>query len=189
MVSYELPLLALALSMDATAVAMTSGFAAKRVRARDALLLAFLFGAFQALMPVIGWAAGVRFAHLIAAWDHWVAFVLLCAIGGKMIYEAFAEPENPAAGGRNPFGLKVLLVLAVATSIDALVAGLTLPLLDVRPFVAAAIIGVVTFVLSLAGVVLGRRFGDALGSRLDVIGGVILIGLGVKTLAEHLSAG
>lgn len=189
MSALPLVLLSLGLSMDATAVAMTSGFSAPRVRVRDALLLALFFGGFQALMPVIGWAAGERFADDIAAWDHWLAFVLLGGIGAKMLYEAFHHADAPEGSRANPFSLRVLLVLAVATSIDALVAGLTLPTLDVRPLLAAAFIGVTTFVLSFAGVEAGRRFGDRFGRKLDVIGGLVLIVLGARTLFEHLTAG
>jgi manganese efflux pump family protein len=198
MVSASLVLLALGLSMDATAVAMTSGFTAPRVRPRDALLLALLFGLAQGVMPLIGWAAGSHFSRTLEAWDHWVAFVLLGGIGAKMLWDALHHEEHAAStgpgrteegGARSPFDLHLLVLLALATSIDALVAGLTLPLLGVPPLAAAAFIGATTFVLSLAGVEAGRRFGDRLGKRLDVIGGLVLIGLGFKTLLEHLSAG
>ena len=189
----SLVLLALGLSMDATAVAMTSGFTAPRVRLRDALLLALFFGVSQGVMPIIGWAAGSHFAASIQAWDHWVAFVLLGGIGAKMLYDAIrTEGEDAAstpARTADPFHLRMLVLLALATSIDALVAGLTLPLLEVPPLMAALFIGLTTFVLSLAGVEVGRRFGDRLGQRLDLIGGLVLIGLGFKTLLEHLSAG
>jgi manganese efflux pump family protein len=193
MLSPSLVLLALALSMDATAVAMTSGFTAPRVRRRDALLLALLFGLSQGVMPLIGWAAGVQFAQTLKAWDHWVAFVLLGGIGAKMLHDAIRHDEHAASAAprdpRNPFDLHMLMLLALATSIDALVAGLTLPLLGVPPLAAAAFIGGTTFVLSLVGVEAGRRFGDKLGKRLDIAGGLVLIGLGFKTLIEHLSAG
>jgi len=193
MVSPSLVLLALGLSMDATAVAMTSGFTAPRVRPRDALLLALLFGLSQGVMPLIGWAAGAHFASILSAWDHWVAFVLLGGIGAKMLYDAIRHEEHAAATApqdpRSPFDLHMLVLLALATSIDALVAGLTLPLLGVPPLAAAGVIGATTFVLSLAGVEAGRRFGDKLGKKLDVVGGLVLVGLGVKTLIEHLSAG
>jgi manganese efflux pump family protein len=185
----SLVLLALGLSMDATAVAMTSGFTAPRVRLRDAFLLALFFGAAQGLMPIIGWAAGSHFERSIAAWDHWVAFVLLGGIGAKMLYDAIRSEEDAQARGADPFHLRMLVLLALATSIDALVAGLTLPLLDVPPLLAALVIGLTTFVLSLAGVETGRRFGDRLGKRLDIVGGLVLVGLGFKTLLEHLSAG
>ncbi len=181
--------LGVGLSMDAAAVAATRGFLAPRVRVADAARVGLLFGGFQALMPALGWAAGARFAPLIEAWDHWVAFVLLAGLGGKMLYDAAtagrAEPKPVA----DPFGWRPLVVLAVATSIDALAAGITLPLLDVGFAAAIATIGAIAAVLSAAGVYLGRRFGARLGAKLDAAGGVLLIALGVKTLVEHLRAG
>jgi len=188
-------LLALGLAMDATAVSIASALAAPRVRARDALLLSALFGLFQALMPVIGWVVGAQFANAIAAWDHWLAFVLLAGIGAKMLHEAYThhhlgEGEAQKAGetARNPFHLGRLLVMALATSIDALAAGVTLPVLNVHIATAAAIIGGITFVLCLLGVSVGRRFGQPLEGKLDILGGLVLIGLGIKTLLEHLLA-
>lgn len=188
--------LALGLAMDATAVSIASALAISRVRARDALLLAFLFGLFQALMPVLGWVAGIQFSGTIAAWDHWLAFVLLAGIGAKMLHEARTHhhPATPAAREeglappeRNPFHVGRLTLMALATSIDALAAGVTLPVLEIRLVTAAAVIGGVTFVLCLVGVSVGRRFGEPLEGKLDIIGGLVLIGLGVKTLLEHLS--
>jgi manganese efflux pump family protein len=191
-------LLALGLAMDATAVSIASALAAPRVRVRDALLLSFMFGLFQALMPVIGWALGARFARAIADWDHWLAFVLLGGIGAKMLHEAFTHhhpgvPDAPPAGTvlppeRNPFHLKRLTLMALATSIDALAAGVTLPALQVGIVTAAVVIGGVTFGLCLLGVSVGRRFGEPLEGKLDAIGGLVLIGLGVKILLEHTLA-
>jgi putative Mn2+ efflux pump MntP len=174
--------------MDATAVAAAKGFAAPQVRLGDALRVAFLFGGFQAAMPALGWLLGARFAPLIEAWDHWIAFVLLAGIGGKMIHEAVSRRDDISAPPTNPFGWWPLVVLAVATSIDAFAAGVTLPLLGVPLVMAVVVIGAVAAVFSFAGVYVGRRFGDRLGKKLDVFGGVLLIGLGVKTLIEHLSA-
>jgi putative Mn2+ efflux pump MntP len=196
----NLLLLALGLAMDATAVSIASALATPRVRARDALLISTLFGLFQALMPVIGWAVGAQFADAIAAWDHWLAFVLLGGIGGKMLHEAYthrhpgtgaaekAEMADPASTTRNPFHLGRLVIMALATSIDALAAGVTLPVLEVHIATAAAIIGAVTFALCLMGISVARRFGESLEGKLDIVGGVVLIGLGVKTLIEHLTA-
>jgi len=191
-------LLAMGLAMDAMAVSIASALAAPRVRPRDALLLAFMFGLFQALMPVIGWAVGSQFDEYISAWDHWLVFVLLGGIGAKMIHEAFTHhhagvPDALGAGEaprpeRNPFRLGRLMLMALATSIDALAAGVTLPLLEVRLVAAAAVIGGVTFALCLLGVSIGRRFGEPLEGKLDIVGGVVLIGLGTKTLIEHLGA-
>ncbi len=187
--------LALGLAMDATAVSIASALAAPRVRPHEGLLLAFLFGLFQALMPVIGWAVGIQFAEHITAWDHWLAFLLLGGIGAKMLHESFTHhhpgvPDAPEAGApppeRNPFHAGRLMLMAFATSIDALAAGVTLPVLEVRLVTAAAIIGGVTFLLCLLGVSIGRRFGEPLEGKLDALGGVVLIGLGTKTLLEHL---
>jgi putative Mn2+ efflux pump MntP len=178
--------LAVGLSMDAMAVAAAKGLSAKRVSTAEALRVAGLFGAFQAGMPAIGATVGARFAPLIEAWDHWIVLVLLGGIGVKMIHDALKAPEEHAASPTDVFAWRGLLLLAVATSIDALAAGLTLPLLDVNIVAALVTIGVTTAVLSFAGVYLGRRFGERLGKRLDLLGGAILIGLGVKTLIEHL---
>ena len=174
--------------MDATAVAATRGFAAPQVRLGDALRVALLFGGFQAAMPTLGWLLGDRFAPLITAWDHWVAFVLLAGIGAKMIYEALSLHAEKPATPADTFGWRPLVILAVATSIDALAAGITLPLLGVPPVMALVVIGAVAAVFSFVGVYVGRRFGDRLGKKLDIFGGLLLIGLGVKTLIEHLSA-
>ncbi|MCI0572605.1 MAG: manganese efflux pump MntP family protein [Myxococcaceae bacterium] len=186
--------LAVGLAMDATAVAAASAFAAPRVRVRDALLLATAFGGAQALMPALGWWVGARFAAYVQAWDHWLIFVLLAGIGGKMIHEALSHRKQSAeeharelAKRRDAFHPATLAVMALATSIDALAAGVTLPLLGFPVGAAVACIGLVTFALCLGGVAAGRRFGEHLGEKLDVLGGVVLIGLGVKTLVQHLS--
>lgn len=181
--------LSVGLAMDATAVAAAKGCAHPEARPGDTLKMGALFGGFQAGMPLIGWSAGVRFATLIEAWDHWLAFALLAGIGAKMIWEARSGPHDPERGDaktRAPFGWGPLLALAVATSIDALVAGLTLPLLDVPVAAAVAAIGVTTAVFSIGGAYLGRRFGASFGTKLDVLGGVLLIGLGAKVLLSHL---
>jgi putative Mn2+ efflux pump MntP len=178
----EVFVLAFGLSMDATAVAGTRGLAASSVRARDALLVALFFGGFQALMPFIGSLLGSVVAERIAGWSHWIVFVVLSGIGAKMIYEA--RQEEPAERIGNPFAAKLLFPLAIATSVDALAAGVTLAVNRANVLVACSIIGLVTALLSFAGVYAGRRFGSALGRRLDVVGGLTLIGLGVKALVE-----
>jgi putative Mn2+ efflux pump MntP len=178
--------LALGLAMDAMAVAAARGLAAPRVRLRHVLLVAGFFGGFQALMPLLGWFAGSRLGPFVQAWDHWIAFVLLGAIGGKMIWEARGERDALKSSEQDLFGIKVLFVLAVATSIDALAAGLTLPMLNAPLLLSLVTIGITAAVLSALGLFAGRRFGAVLGRRLDVAGGVVLIGLGVKILVEHL---
>lgn len=181
--------LALGLAMDATAVSAARGLAIPAIRARHVLLVAGFFGGFQALMPVIGWLLGARIGPLVQAWDHWIAFVLLAFVGGKMLWEAREAGEDQREKGTvDPFALRSMLVLAIATSIDALAVGITLPMLN-APFVLSVVtIGVVTAFLSAVGLFAGRRFGAMLGKRLDLAGGVVLIGLGFKILFEHLQA-
>lgn len=184
-------LLSLGLAMDATAVAAARGLAARDLRARHAVLVALYFGGFQGLMPVLGWFVGRRLGPLVQAWDHWIAFVLLSGIGGKMLWEARGAPDADDAPRDDGtlFAHKVMVVLAVATSIDALSVGVTLPMLRAPVVTTAVTIGVVTAVLSAAGLYAGRRFGAALGKRLDVVGGLVLIGLGAKILVDHLRGG
>ena len=180
--------LAVGLAMDAMAVAGARGLAAKNVRPRDALLVAIFFGGFQAGMPAIGWALGGVFATRLTGWGHWVTFVVLGGIGAKMLYEARGadrEEEEAKPPPDDVFGIKVLLLLAIATSIDALAAGVTLALGGVAIVTACAVIGTVTALLSFAGVFVGQRFGKRFGKRLDLLGGIVLIGLAVKTLVEH----
>lgn len=181
-------LLAVGLSMDAMAVAAARGLLLRRIRWRHVLLIAGFFGVFQALMPLLGWLLGSRVGPAIAAFDHWVVFVVLGGIGAKMLWEArHATDQQAPIEEREAFRLRVLLALAIATSIDALAAGFTLPLLDAPLLVSLLTIGVTTALLSALGVFAGHRFGAALGRRLDVAGGVVLIALGLKTLLEHLS--
>ncbi|HVP62993.1 MAG TPA: manganese efflux pump MntP family protein [Myxococcaceae bacterium] len=182
--------LSVGLAMDAAAVSAARGMAVPAVRPRHALLVALFFGGFQALMPVVGWVIGARIGPLVEAWDHWIAFVLLGAIGAKMLWEARGSKEKaPPRSEAELFGLRIMLALAVATSIDALAVGITLPMLEAPFALSVTTIGVTTAVLCVAGLVLGRRAGAMLGKRLDVAGGLILIGLGVKILVEHLGAG
>jgi manganese efflux pump family protein len=172
-------LLALALAMDAFAVALTQG-AKFRPSARGGLAIALTFGVFQAVMPLAGWAVGAVALAYVEAVDHWIAFGLLAFLGVRMLGGQVGEEEAARAlTGR------ALMVAGVATSIDALAAGITLPALDVSPWLAVVLIGLVTFAMSGAGVVLGRRAGDAFGAWAERAGGVILIGLGCKILAEH----
>jgi putative Mn2+ efflux pump MntP len=179
-------LLAVGLAMDAAAAALVRGFAARSLRASDVLKLSLLFGGFQAAMPVVGLFIGRALGSVAAAWDHWIAFVLLSAIGLKMIKEGWSAGDDPSEV-RASFTVRALLPLAVATSIDALAAGVTLPTLHAPPALAIAAIGVVTAVLSALGVLAGHRFGAYLGPRMEALGGLVLIGLGTKILIEHLS--
>jgi putative Mn2+ efflux pump MntP len=179
--------IAVGLSMDAVAVAMASGCAAGKgkVETREALLLAFLFGLFQTLMPVIGWLAGLGLKEIISRYDHWLAFGLLAFIGGKMIREARRPGNCRVHRGRQ--GLSAMLGLAMATSIDALAVGLSLSVLAVAIAVPVLLFGTVTFILSLLAVYIGHRFGGLLGGKAEILGGAILIAIGLKILIEHLA--
>ncbi len=175
-------LIAVGLSMDALAVAVGKGISVQRDRMRSALLLAFLFGGFQALMPVLGWAAGVGFQDMISEVDHWIAFSLLAIIGGKMIWDAL-EGEDEEDGR---LSLPLALTLAVATSIDALMVGLSFAFLQDDILLPVAVIGVVTFLLSFLGFIFGSGLGRAFGGKVRIIGGVILILIGFRILLDHL---
>jgi putative Mn2+ efflux pump MntP len=178
--------IALALAMDAFAVSIVDGSAYKRLHVKHAFRIAFLFGLFQALMPLIGALAGLKVKKYIVEYDHWIAFTLLAAVGGKMIYESFKlKPEKTDIA---PANIAVLLVLSVATSIDALAVGITLPFLAASLFTAVTIIGIVTFGLSYIGVYIGQKFGHFFESKIEIIGGIVLITIGIKILLEHMLA-
>ncbi|WP_295657033.1 manganese efflux pump MntP family protein [uncultured Nocardioides sp.] len=178
-------LVSLGVSADAFAVALGKGLQMRRLRARDALAVAATFGLFQGLMPVVGWLLGTGLREYVVEVDHWVAFGLLSLIGGKMVWEAWhSDDEDPAGDG--PVPLAELLVLGVATSIDALAVGISLAFLDVDIVLAAVAIGAVTFVVSLAGVLLGHRAGVRFRGPAEVVGGLVLIAIGVRILLDHL---
>lgn len=180
----ELFLLAVGLSMDAFAVAVCKGLAVKRVGWKHMLVVGAWFGGFQALMPLLGYLLGNRFARYITSIDHWIAFVLLAAIGANMLREAFSGKDEAEADAS--LGFKAMLVMAVATSIDALAVGITFAFLPVNIWVAVGLIGVITFLLSMLGVKAGGVFGAKYKARAEAAGGVILILLGLKILLEHL---
>lgn len=182
----ELLLLAVGLSMDAFAVSLCKGLATTKSSLRGGLLCGLWFGGFQALMPLIGFYLGSLFSEAIQAFDHWVAFLLLAVIGGNMLKEAFEEKDSCRADSGD-FSVKTMFLMAVATSIDALAVGLSLAMAgDVNIFLAVALIGAVTFLLSAVGVKVGSVFGCRYEKRAQIAGGVILILLGVKILLEHL---
>jgi len=176
--------IALADAMDCFAVAVASGIAIKQSKVRHALRMALFFGVFQAVMPVLGWAGGRSVAELIAPWDHWAVFGVLAFLGGKMIYESFRMDAAERPTG--PPSITVLLVLSVATSIDALAVGFSFALLGVAIILPAIIIGAVAFVLSLVGVAVGDRLGHFFEKRIEAVGGVVLIAIGVKILLQRL---
>lgn len=176
------------LSMDAFAVAVCKGLGMRRINWGQAAVIALFFGAFQAFMPVVGWALGSQLAGLVAPVDHWIAFGLLAFIGGKMIWDAFHEEgcEDGQCDVPMPLDLKELTMLAVATSIDALAVGITFAFLQVNIALAAAVIGLTTFCLSFAGVAVGNYIGARFQKPATLAGGVVLILIGTKTLVEHL---
>ena len=177
----ELLLIAVGLSMDAFAVSICKGLSLKRLKVRHAALVGLYFGGFQALMPMIGWALGYRFERVIASVDHWVAFFLLAVIGVGMIRESRESEEL-----NDDLSFRTMVVLAVATSIDALAVGITFAFLRVRILPAAGLIGVTTFLLSGLGVYIGHVFGLKYKAKAELAGGIILILIGLKILLEHL---
>lgn len=169
--------------MDAFAVAICKGLSVKKVGAKHILTVGIYFGGFQALMPLIGFLLGFKFERFIVSIDHWIAFVLLAVIGGGMIREALAGKDDEA---NDSFSFKTMLPLALATSIDALAVGISFAFLGVDIVAAAVLIGVTTFVLSGAGVVVGNVFGAKYKSKAELAGGIVLILIGLKILLEHL---
>lgn len=180
---YELFIIAVSLSMDAFAVSVCKGLSVERPRLSHCLTCGGWFGAFQALMPLLGWLLGVRFQGMIVSVDHWIAFVLLGLIGFNMVRESRGGEAEALDGSFSP---RAMLPLAVATSIDALAVGVTFAFLQVDNIAAAvAFIGVTTFALSAAGVRVGAVFGARFKSRAELAGGLVLMGMGVKILVEH----
>lgn len=183
----ELFLIGVGLSMDAFAVSVCKGLGMSRLNIRQAAVISLFFGGFQALMPLIGWALGSQLADLIAPIDHWIAFALLAFVGGKMLWDAFHEEDGEDGEAKDAkLDLKELLMLAIATSIDALAVGITFAFLGVNIVWAIAIIGVTTFVLSVVGVAVGHAFGARYEKGATIVGGVVLILIGCKILLEHL---
>lgn len=182
----ELLLIGIGLSADAFAVAVCKGLNMRKINAKVSVIIGLFFGGFQALMPLIGWVLGKQFERYIVSVDHWIAFILLGFIGGKMIYEALTECEECRSEVREIPDLKELTVLAVATSIDALAVGITFAFLKVDIINAITIIGVTTFLLSSFGVIIGCKFGAKYKSKAELAGGIILVLIGLKILLEHL---
>lgn len=184
----ELFLLGIGLAMDAFAVSVCKGLGMRRLNKKQTLIIGLYFGGFQALMPLIGWLLGSQFQKYITSIDHWIAFILLIFIGGKMMIEAIREwnEEETVDVMDAPLDHKNMLVLAVATSIDALAVGITFAFLDTPIIEAITIIGITTMVISIIGVVVGNFFGSRYKSKAEFIGGLILVLLGLKILLEHL---
>ena len=179
----ELLLIALGLSMDAFAVSVGKGLSVQKIRPRHSLSVGVWFGGFQALMPLIGYFLGVSFASMVESFDHWIAFILLGIIGFNMIREAMSNDECEAT--HSDFSARSMLMMAVATSIDALAVGVSFAFLHIDIWSAAAIIGVTTFILSVVGLRIGNIFGCRYKSKAEFAGGAILVIMGVKIVVEH----
>jgi putative Mn2+ efflux pump MntP len=178
-------IIAIGLGMDAFSVAIGVGAVSQTVALRPALRLSIYFGLFQTFMPIAGWFAGTTVAHIIAGYDHWVAFGLLACVGGKMILESLRREEN--VHRTDPTKGWTLILLSVATSIDALAVGLGFAFLQIPILYPSIVIGVVAFTMTMAGMVFGKRLGKVMGKKVEMAGGIILIGIGVKILMEHLT--
>ena len=179
----ELLLISVGLAMDAFAVSVGKGMTLKRVQPRHALTAGVWFGGFQGLMPLIGYYVGRSFAEYVVSVDHWIAFGLLVLIGLNMIRETIWGDDEQQ---NSDFGVRTMLIMAIATSIDALAVGVSMAFLDVNIWFSAAVICIVTLIISAAGVYLGTVFGARLGSKAGIVGGLILIAIGVKILVEHM---
>lgn len=184
MTIFEIILIAIGLAMDAFAVSICKGLSMKKMNWRKACVIGLYFGGFQAIMPVIGYFLGSFFETLITNVDHWVAFILLGIIGIKMIKDTFSTECDKL---NDDVGIKTMIVLAIATSIDALAIGITFAFLNVNLVIAVTLIGFITFILSIIGTKIGNRFGDKYEKKAEFIGGCILILLGTKILLEHLN--
>lgn len=182
----SISLIAVGLAMDAFAVSLTTGIILKKNKGilKNSLIIAAYFGFFQALMPLIGWFVGLQFKEYIEKLDHWIAFILLSFIGIKMIYEAIKKKYDQEEA-IDPLNKKTLLFLAIATSIDALIIGLSFALLEVSIISATLIIGIITFIICFIGVYLGKRFGQIFKGKAELFGGAILIFIGFRILLEH----
>ncbi len=179
-------IIGIGLAMDCFAVALARGAKPGIDKVRLALLFALIFGLFQAGMTVLGWAAGSLFIGIIAPYDHWIAFIILSIIGLKMIYEGLKEEPAGEPDAASFPGIPSVLLLAVATSIDALAIGLGFAFLDIQIAIPSLIIGLIAGVFAIAGVMLGTRLEKILGNKMEILGGIILIGIGIKIVLEHL---
>lgn len=178
---FEILMIGVGLSMDAFAVSICKGLSVGKIKLKHMLSAGLWFGGFQALMPLIGYLLGTSFEKYVSAVDHWIAFILLVLIGANMIKESREEEKQ-----NDSFSFKTMLMLAVATSIDALAIGITFAFLQVNIVSSVIIIGITTFVFSVAGIKIGSIFGTKYKSKAEILGGLVLIGIGIKILLEHL---
>ena len=185
----EIFLIAVSLALDAFAVSVSSGIAIPGFGWRQAARMGLWFGFFQFMMPLLGWFLGSSVSEYIEAVDHWVAFGLLALIGGRMVWGALGQGAGEGEEASSDLSARRLCLLAIATSIDALAVGVSMAFMNVPVFLSAVIIGVVAFVLSVAGGLAGRRLGKLFQRRAELVGGLVLIGIGLKILAEHTLGG
>lgn len=180
---FEIFLIGIGLAMDAFAVSICKGLSMKKMNWKNAIIIALYFGIFQAVMPVIGYFLGATFSNFVEKVDHWIAFILLSIIGGNMIKDSF---DDEIEKRNDRIDIKTMILLSIATSIDALAVGITFAFFKPNVAFASAIIGIITFVLSLVGVKIGYKFGDEFQNKAELVGGIILIIIGLKILLEHL---
>ncbi len=180
----EIILIGLGLAMDAFAVSVCKGLSMKKLNWKKAIIIGLYFGIFQMLMPIVGYFLGTAFEGFVTSVDHWIAFILLLIIGGKMIAEALGNEDSKNCNDNVNF--KTMIVLAIATSIDALAVGITFAFLQTNIILASSIIGIITFFVSLIGVKIGNRFGNVYEKKAEFVGGLILVIIGLKILLEHL---
>ncbi len=177
-------LIAIGLSFDTFAVSVSTGLILKKIKFQQALKVAFVLAFLQSLMPLMGWFAGKQISQYIGNFDHWIAFVLLSILGIKMIIESYKSEENDK--NFNPLKFIVLLGIGIATSIDALVVGISFAFLQTNIWNAILIIGVVTFLVAMLGMLFGKKIGSKFGKRIEIMGGLILISIGLKILLDHI---
>jgi putative Mn2+ efflux pump MntP len=177
-------LIAIGLNFDSLAVSISAGLVVNHIRFKQAIKIAFVFAFFQGLMPFIGWVIGSQIKSLINDCDHWIAFILLFLIGAKMVYESLKKDEDKKQF--NPLKLLVMVSMAIATSIDALIVGVSFAFVDVNILLSVFVIGALTFIVAMTGLFIGKKVGYLFGKRMEIIGGIILIGIGAKILLEHL---
>lgn len=182
----EIVLVGVGLSMDAFAVSICKGLSMKKFELKKVLIVGAYFGTFQAIMPLSGYLLGTTFSNLVISVDHWIAFILLVVIGGKMLKEAYSNNKEDEDDNDNRFDFKTMLVLAIATSIDALAIGITFAFFEINIIKSVSVIGCLTFTISSIGVIIGNKFGHKFQGKAEIVGGVILIIIGLKILVEHL---
>lgn len=183
---FEIIVIGIGLAMDALAVSICKGLSMKKTDWKKAIIIALYFGIFQALMPVLGYFLGSTFSSFVQSVDHWIAFILLAIIGANMIMDSTDDEDDEIEKRNDKVDVKTMLLLAVATSIDALAVGVTFAFFEVNLLLSISIIGIISFALSFIGVAIGNKFGDRFQNRAELAGGIVLIIIGFKILLEHL---